>query len=161
MQLATARVFHAVIKPWPFRRWGLDFDGEIHPSSSKEHWFVLVTIDYFSKWTEVVPLKDMTHKEVISFVLEQIIHRFGFPQTLMTNQGALFMSHQFKEFASSLRIKLLNSSPYYAQANEQVESSNKILIRLIKKKIEEIPRWWHEVLSVALVTPCFSQKNEP
>ena len=44
----------------------------------------------------------------------------------------------------------LNSSPYYAQANGQAESSNKILIKLIKKKIEENPRRWHEVLSKAL-----------
>jgi hypothetical protein len=62
------------------------------------------------------------------------------------------MAKQFKEFAGSLGIKLLNSSPYYAQANGQVEASNKILIGLIKKKIEEKPRRWHEVLSEALWT---------
>jgi hypothetical protein len=44
----------------------------------------------------------------------------------------------------------LNSSPYYAQANGHAEASNKILIRLIEKKIEERPRRWHEVLSEAL-----------
>ena len=44
----------------------------------------------------------------------------------------------------------LNSSPYYAKANGQAESSNKILIKLIKKKIEENPKRWHEVLSEAL-----------
>jgi transposase InsO family protein len=76
---------------------------------------------------------------VISFVLEHIIHQFGVPQTLTTDQGATFMSRQFKDFAGSLRIKLLNSSPYYAQANGQAESSNKVLIKLIKKKIETTP----------------------
>jgi transposase InsO family protein len=64
------------------------------------------------------------------------VYRFGLLQTLTMDQGASFISHQFKEFAASLRIKLLNSSPYYAQANGQAESSNKVLIRLIKKKIE-------------------------
>jgi transposase InsO family protein len=102
------------------------------------------------KWTEAVPLKNMTHKEVLNFVLENIVHRFGIPQTLMTDQGAAFMSHQFKEFARSLKIKLMNSSPYYAQANGQAESSNKVLIRLIKKKIDDNPRRWHEILSEAL-----------
>ena len=53
-------------------------------------------------------------------------------------------------FIESYKIKLLNSSPYYAQANGQAESSNKILIKLIKKKIEENPKRWHEVLSEAL-----------
>jgi hypothetical protein len=47
------------------------------------------------------------------------------------------MSHQFREFAEYLKIKLLNSSSYYAQPNGQAVSSYKILIRLIKKKIEE------------------------
>jgi transposase InsO family protein len=55
-----------------------------------------------------------------------------------------------REFAELYKIKLLNSSPYYAQANGQAESSNKTLIKLIKKKIEENPRRWHEVLSEAL-----------
>ena len=53
-------------------------------------------------------------------------------------------------FADSYKIKILNSSPYYTQANSQAESSNKILIKLIKKKIEENPRKWHEVLSETL-----------
>jgi hypothetical protein len=150
-------MLNPIIKPWPFRGWGLDFVGEIHPSSSKGHRFVLVATDYFTKWTEAVPLRNMTHREVISFVLEHIIHRFGIPQTLTTDQGPSFMSHQFREFAESFGIKLLNSSPYYAQANGQAESSNKTLIRLIKKKIEEKPRRWHEVLSEALWAHRISQ----
>ena len=55
-----------------------------------------------------------------------------------------------RAFAESYKIKLLNSSPYYAQANRQAEFSNKILIKLVKKKIEENPKRWHEVLSEAL-----------
>jgi hypothetical protein len=93
---------------------GLDFIGEIHPASTKAHRFVLVATYYFTKWVEIMPLKNMTHREVIDFVLEHIIYRFGIPQTLTTNQGASFMPYQFKESATSLRIKLMNSSPYYA-----------------------------------------------
>jgi hypothetical protein len=150
VQLAPASALHPIMEPWFFRGWGLDFIGEIHPSSSKGHCFVLVATDYFTKWTEVVQLRNLMHKEVIQFVLEHIVHRFGLPQTLTIDQGASFMSHQFKEFAVSIKIKLLNSSPYYAQANGQAEASNKIFIRLVKKKIEEHPRRWHEVLSEAL-----------
>jgi transposase InsO family protein len=95
-------------------------------------------------------LKNMTHKEVIHFILEHIVHRFGIPQTLTTYQGSSFMSHQVREFAKSLEIKLLSSLLYYPQANGQAESSNKMLIKLIKKKIEENPKRWHEVLSEAL-----------
>jgi IS30 family transposase len=141
---------HPIIKPWPFRGWGLDFVGEVHPSSTKGHHFVLVATDYFTKWVEVMPLKNMTHREVINFVLEHIIYQFGIPQTLTTDQGVTLMSRQFKEFANSLKIKLLNSSPDYSQVNGQVEDGNKRLIGLIKKKIDERLRRWHEVLNEAL-----------
>jgi hypothetical protein len=60
------------------------------------------------------------------------------------------MSHQFREFTESMKIKLLNSSPYYAQANGQAEASNKVLIKIIKKRIKDNPRRWHEKLSKAL-----------
>jgi hypothetical protein len=95
-------------------------------------------------------LKNMTHKEVIHFILEYIIHRFGIPQTLTTDQDSSLMSHQVCDFVESLKIKLRNSSSYYAQANGQAESINKTLIKLIKKRIEEHPKMWHEVLSEEL-----------
>jgi hypothetical protein len=110
---------------------------------------MLVAIDYFTRCLEAMPLKNMTHWELIIFVLDNIVHRFGIPQTLTMDQGPAFTFCQFKEFATSLRIKLLNSSPYYAQTNGQAEASNKILIGPIKK-IEKKPRRWHEVLSEAL-----------
>jgi hypothetical protein len=75
---------------------------------------MLVATDYFTKWTEVVPYKNMTHREVIHFISEHIVHRFGVPQTLTTDQGSSFMSHQVRDFAESLKIKLLSSLPYYA-----------------------------------------------
>ena len=62
----------------------------------------------------------------------------------------MFTSEEFRDFAASMGIKLLNSSPYYAQANGQVEASNQIMIKLIKKQIEEQPRKWHLTLNKAL-----------
>jgi transposase InsO family protein len=114
------------------------------------HRFILVATDYFTKWTEVILLKNMTHREVISFVQEHIIYLFGVPQTLTTDQGPSFMLHQFREFAESVKIKLLNSSPYYAQANGQAEASNKVLIKIIKKRIKDNLRRWHKKLSETL-----------
>jgi hypothetical protein len=55
IQLVLAAMLHPIIKPWPFLGWGLDFIGQIHSSSFKGHRFVLVAIDYFTKWTEAVP----------------------------------------------------------------------------------------------------------
>jgi hypothetical protein len=150
IQLATAGVMNSIVKPWPFRGWGLDFIDEIHPGSSKGHRFILIAADYFTKWTKAVPLRNMTYQEVISFVQEHIIYRFVVPQTITTNQGPSFMSHQFREFTESMKIKLLNSSPYYVEGNGQAEASNKVLIKIIKNRIKDNLRRWHEKLSEAL-----------
>jgi hypothetical protein len=114
VQLAPAAMLHPIIKPCSFRGCALYFIGQIHLASSKGHQFVLATMDYFTKWKEVVPLKNMTHKEVIHFISEHIIHRFGIPQTLTTDQGSSFMSHQVYKFTKSPKIKLFSSSSYYA-----------------------------------------------
>jgi hypothetical protein len=149
IQLAPANVINSIVKLWPFRGWGQDIIGEIHPESSKGHQFILVATDYFTKWTEAVPLRNMTHREV-SFVQEHIIYWFGVPQTVTTDQGPSFMSHQFSYFTESMKIKLLNSSPYYAQDNGQAEAGNRVLIKIIKKRIKDNPRRWHEKMLEAL-----------
>jgi hypothetical protein len=91
----------------------------------------------------------MTHREVIKFITEHIIHRFGIPRTLTIVQGHLLCQRRYVT-ADLYRIKLLNSSPYYAQANGQTESSNRTLISLVKKKIYDHPKHCHKVLSEAL-----------
>ena len=106
--------------------------------------------DYFTKWVEAIPLKSVTSKEMIEFVKDHIIYRFGIPQTITTDQGTMFTSGEFEEFATGMGIKLLNSSPYYAQANGQAEASNKGVFKLIKRKIVEQPRRWHTTLNETL-----------
>jgi len=150
VQRVPASAMIPIIKPWPFRGWGIDLIGQIYPPSSKNHKFILVATDYFTKWVEAIPLKNVTSKEMIEFVKEHIIYRFGIPQTITTDQGTMFISDEFEEFATGMGIKLLNSSPYYAQANGQAEASNKGVIKLIKRKIDEYPRKWHTVLHEAL-----------
>ena len=133
LQLVPAALIHPIIKSWPFRGWGSDFIGQINPPSSKGHHFVLVATDYFTKWTETVPLNNMTQKEVIEFITEHIIHRFGIPQTLTTDQGSSFISKEVRAFAESYKIKLLNSSPYYAQETVLPVEVNLNVYRLAKQ----------------------------
>ena len=87
---------------------------------------------------------------MVDFVKEHIVYHFWIPQTITTDQGTMFTSEEFRDFVASMGIKLLNSSPHYAQANGQAEASNQILIKLIKKKIEEQPRKWYLILNEAL-----------
>jgi hypothetical protein len=150
VQIVPASAMNPIIKPWPFRGWGMDMIGKINPPSSKGHQFILAITDYFTKWVEAVPMKSVTSRDVINFVKEHVIHRFGIPQTITTDGGSVFISDEFKKFAADMGIKLIRSSPYYAQANGQAEASNQSLIKLIKRKIDEFPRRWHEVLSEAL-----------
>ena len=91
--------------------------GQVFPPSSKGHKFILVAIDYFTKWVQAIPLKTVTSKNMVDFVKEHIVYRFGIPQTITTNKGTMFTLEEFGDFAVSMGIKLLNSSPYYAQAN--------------------------------------------
>jgi transposase InsO family protein len=87
---------------------------------------------------------------MVDFVKEHIVYRFGIPQSITTDQGIMFTSEEFRDFATDMGIKLYNSSPYYAQANGQAKASNQILIKIIKKKIEEQPRKWYLTLNKAL-----------
>ena len=64
----------------------------------------------------------------------------------MTDQGTVFILGEFEEFTTGMGIKLLNFFPYYAKAKEQEETSNKGIIKLIKRKIDECPTKWHLVL---------------
>ena len=111
LQLVPAALMHPIIEPWPFRGWGLNFLGKNNPPSLKGHRFMLVATDNFTKRTEAVPLKNLTNREVIEFITEHIIHRFGLPQTLTTDQGSSFISKEVRAFIESYKIKLLNSSP--------------------------------------------------
>jgi hypothetical protein len=128
----------------------MDMIGKINPPSSKGHQYILAITDYFTKWVEAIPMKSVTSKDVVNFIKEHVIHRFGIPQTSTTDGGSIFISEEFKKFVANVRIKLIRSSPYYAQANGQAEASNQSLIKLIKRKIDEHPRCWHKVLSEAL-----------
>jgi transposase InsO family protein len=71
---------------------------------------------------EAIPMKSVASKDVIQFVKEHVIHRFGIPQTITTDGGSVFILEEFKKFAAGMGIKLIRSSPYYAQENGQAES---------------------------------------
>lgn len=80
---------------------------------------------------------NVTHDEVIKFIQRQIIYRYGILETIATDQGTMFTREKVVAFAQQYRIKMIHSSPYYAQTNGQAEATNKIIIDIIKRNIEE------------------------
>ncbi|XP_070015755.1 uncharacterized protein [Nicotiana sylvestris] len=71
---------HTMSVPWPFVAWGMDVIGPIEPAVSNEHRFILVAIDYFTKWVEAKTFKYMTKKAVVDFLHSNIICQFGNPK---------------------------------------------------------------------------------
>jgi len=165
IQHVPASELHLIVKPWPFRGWALDVIAEIKSGSSARHKYILVGIDYFTKWVEVIPLRKVTQNVVISFIQNHILYRFGIPETITADQGSVFTSQKMVQFANQTGFKLLTSTPYYAQANGQVEAANKNLITLIKKNIEDNPKSWHNILGQTLwayrTSPKESTKTTP
>ena len=77
---------------------------------------------------------------MIQFIKEQIIHRFGIPQSITTDQGIMFIGDEMTYFAKDYGIQLIRSTPFYAQENGQVEASNKLLINILERILEDNPR---------------------
>jgi len=79
IQRVPASELHSIVKPWPFRGWAMDVIGEIKPGSSTRHKYILVGIDYFTKWVKAILLRKVTQNVVISFIQNHILHRFRIP----------------------------------------------------------------------------------
>ncbi|XP_050134791.1 uncharacterized protein LOC126610718 [Malus sylvestris] len=129
----------------------MDVIGKITQSSgAAKHAWILVATDYFTKWVEAKSYAELTSKEVCSFVEENIVTRFGVPETIITDNGTVFTSDRFKDYTVNLKIRLEQSTPYYPQANGQAELSNKVLIGIFEKMIKERPDMWHLRINEAL-----------
>ena len=121
----------------PFDKWGLDLLGPPSPPSAKgQRKFIIVTVDYFSKYVEAKSLSTITDKQVCQFSWRNIITRYGIPRTIITDNGRQFISKNTIEYCDTFKIQIRFSSESRLQTNGQVESENKIILAGIKKKIE-------------------------
>uniref|UniRef100_A0A2N9FR05 Uncharacterized protein n=1 Tax=Fagus sylvatica TaxID=28930 RepID=A0A2N9FR05_FAGSY len=77
---APPQYLHTMASPWPFSAWGMDVIGAITPKASNGHEFILVAIDYFTKWVEACSFKNVTQVAVTRFVKNNIICRYGMPE---------------------------------------------------------------------------------
>ncbi|XP_030939609.1 uncharacterized protein LOC115964439 [Quercus lobata] len=98
--------------------------------------FVLVVVDYFTKWAEAEALANIWDVDVKKFVWKNIITRFGVSDSLISDNGLQFDSRGFHEFCSNLGIRNKYSTPAYPQGNGQAEAVNKVIVKGLKRRLE-------------------------
>ena len=126
---------------WPFAQWKLDIMGPF-PTTIRQLKFLVVGIDYFTKWVEAEALATITEKNIRSFVWRCIICKFGIPRVLVSDNGKQFDNDSFRDFCSQLGIRNHYSSPAHPQANGQVEVTNRSLLKIIKTRLEGAKGIW-------------------
>ncbi|GJY49563.1 reverse transcriptase domain-containing protein [Tanacetum coccineum] len=139
----------SVTSAWPFMKWGMDIVGPL-PEGPGRVKYLIVAIDYFTKWMEAKPLATITGKQVVNFAYDNIVCRFGIPATIITDNGTQFVNDPFKKWAEKLKIQLISTSVYHPQGNRAVERANKSLLRGIKTRLEKGGSTWAEEVSDVL-----------
>ena len=128
----------------------MDIIGPISPPSAKGHRFILAITEYFSKWSEAIPLREVKTSDVIKFINHHIIYIFGIPRRIIYDNGSQFVSHAFTRFCDKFRIQNLASTAYNPAANGQAEASNKTIIKILTKLVSTSKRDWDEKLGESL-----------
>ncbi|XP_021594341.1 uncharacterized protein LOC110601499 [Manihot esculenta] len=108
---------------WPFSQWGIDIL-ELFPKTVGQKRFVIVAIEYFSKWPEVEVVPSITAQKVIDFVWSNIICRFEIPKMLISDNGKQFDCNSFRDFTRNMGIWYKFSSIAHPQTNNQSKMTN-------------------------------------
>ena len=113
--------------PWPFTQWGRDISGPF-PRATGNRRFVLVAVDYFTKWVVAEALANIRDVDVKKFVWKNIVTRFGIPESLVSDNILQFDNKAFRKYCGDLGIKNRYSTPANPQSNGQVEATNKAIV---------------------------------
>jgi hypothetical protein len=132
----------------PFERWELNYFGPFNPKSNQKD-YILVAIDYMTKWVEAVALSNTTEEGVIKFIFELFL-RYGLPREVITDGGLQFTAHKISATLRNYHIKHRVTSPYHPQENEQVGSTNKFLEEIFTKTVSTKCQNWAAELPNAL-----------
>jgi hypothetical protein len=113
---------------------------------------VLVAIDKFTKWIRYKPITNLFADQVVSFICD-ILHRFDFPSTIITDLGSNFHSHQFWDFCEHSAVEVMYVSVAHRRANGQVERTNIMILDGLKKRLDDETskkggKWINEISSV-------------
>ena len=137
---------HTMTSPWPFSTWGIDIIGKIHPTTSNGHEFILVAIDYFTKWVEVASYKVLNSKKVAQFIQTNIICKYGVPHEIISDNGQHFKG-ETEKLLRQFNIQHHKSSPYRPQTNGAIEAANKNIGQILKKSIKNYKVWQRKLLN--------------
>ncbi|KAL0325377.1 UNVERIFIED_CONTAM: hypothetical protein Sradi_5107000 [Sesamum radiatum] len=130
---------YPTITSWSFDAWGLDVVGPL-TMSSRGHLYILAATDYFSKWVEAVPLKEVKKENVADFIRTHIIYRYGVPRHIITDNGKPFCNSLIDKLCQKFGFKQRNSSKYYAAATGLAKAFNKTFCNLLKKVVAKSKR---------------------
>ena len=123
---------HALTSPCPFLVWGIDFIGKISPKSSNGHEYILVTIDYFTKWVKVSSYARLTAARVAKFIRSHIICGYGVTHELISYKGVHFRG-EVDTLIQKYGIQHHKLSAYMPQTNGAVEAVNKNIKRILRR----------------------------
>src|SRR3954466_15370955 len=106
--------------------------GPIHPPSSRGHRFILAITDYFSKWTEAIPLRKVKATDVVKFIKHYVVYRYGVPRQIVHDNGPQFISAVFSRFCNKFRIQSVSSTAYFLSQMDSWRPSTKPSQRSLK-----------------------------
>ncbi|XP_073264246.1 uncharacterized protein [Populus alba] len=107
----------------------------INLKASNGHHFILVAIDYFTKWVEACSYAHMTQKVVKRFIEKDLICRYGVPERVVTDNAQNFNGKMIAELCIKWKIKHSNSSPYRPKMNDVVKAANKNIKKIVQKMV--------------------------
>ncbi|KAJ4717036.1 DNA-directed DNA polymerase [Melia azedarach] len=123
-----------------FDCWGIDFMGPFPPSFG--YLYILVGVDYVSKWIEAIPCKNNDHKIVLKFLKENIFSRFGIPRAIISDGGLHFCNRPFENLMKKYGITHKVSTPYHPQTSGQVELANREIKHILEKSVNPNRKDW-------------------
>ena len=120
------------------------------PPLARGHHYIIVAVDYFTKWVEAMATFKDDGETTTLFLFNQIIARFSISKEIVTNHGSHFQNKMMYELTSNLGLRKEHSSPYYPQENGQVEAMNKSLKTILHQTINLARSNWHLMLFLEL-----------
>src|ERR1043165_7614273 len=131
---------HSIRTKAPFYQIGIDIVGPL-PVTDEGNKYIVVAVDYFTKWPETRALPDTTAKEISNFIYEDIICRHRCPEKILSDRGTHFNNQIVEELMKKFQIKHRFSTPYHSQTNGLVERFNKTLCESLAKLTDEGKNW--------------------